>query len=143
LAESNTISPANVQHLNAVLLGASDAQLVISSAWRYMVHGNAMTERGFEYMLRTHGVRCPGRVAGVTCTDELVKNRGRQIAVFFRTHYRSVVRDPFVILDDLPEGMTMRPFEDRLVKTDSAIGMTAETAVAALALLNTPCPLRL
>ena len=135
LAESCIISPENVQHLNTILARVPDARLVISSAWRYMVLGNSMTERGFEYMLRTHGVRCPGRVAGITCADELVMNRGRQIAAFFRTHYRSEVRDPFVILDDLPEGMTMRPFEDRLVKTDGQVGLRAADAERAILLL--------
>jgi len=54
-AKSCGINPECVCELNRII-AATDAKIVLSSAWRYMVHGGALTLKGFEYMLRTHGV---------------------------------------------------------------------------------------
>ena len=54
-AQSCNIRRECVKHLNRVVK-ETGCRIVLSSAWRYMVHGGAMTLRGFGYMLRTHGL---------------------------------------------------------------------------------------
>jgi hypothetical protein len=54
-AKSCNIRRECVKHLNRVVR-ETRCHLVLSSAWRYIVHGGDMTLRGFGYMLRTHGL---------------------------------------------------------------------------------------
>jgi HAD domain in Swiss Army Knife RNA repair proteins len=54
-AQSCNIRRECVKHLNRVVR-ETDCRIVLSSAWRYMVHGGQMTLKGFGYMLRTHGL---------------------------------------------------------------------------------------
>jgi hypothetical protein len=49
------------------VLDATGAEVVLSSAWRYQVLLGACTLKGFEHLLRTHGIRC--RLVGVTDKD--------------------------------------------------------------------------
>ena len=71
VAQSCTIHPACVQALNYVIERA-DPKIVLSSAWRYIIHGRAMSLMGFEYLLRTHGcgpmIR---RIIACTIPDEV------------------------------------------------------------------------
>ena len=48
------IDPAGMFFLNHIL-DETKAQVVISSAWRYLVLGGSMTLEGMEYLFRTHG----------------------------------------------------------------------------------------
>lgn len=52
--------------LNQILDAHPDVQIVISSAWRYLVTGGHMTVKGFENMLLTYGLKVFNRVHGVT-----------------------------------------------------------------------------
>lgn len=54
-AKSCNIRRECVKHLNRVVR-ETGCRIVLSSAWRYIVHGGAMTLKGFGYMLRTHGL---------------------------------------------------------------------------------------
>lgn len=54
-AQSCNIRRECVKHLNRVVR-ETGCRIVLSSAWRYMVHGGQMTLKGFGYMLRTHGL---------------------------------------------------------------------------------------
>ncbi len=54
-AKSCNIRRECVKHLNRVVR-ETGCRIVLSSAWRYIVHGGDMTLRGFGYMLRTHGL---------------------------------------------------------------------------------------
>jgi hypothetical protein len=76
--QSNSIDPECVEHFNRVLW-ATDARIVLSSAWRYMILGGAMTLDGFEYLLRTHRIAAKGRLIGTTVADEVIEGRGGQI----------------------------------------------------------------
>ncbi len=49
-------------------------KIILSSAWRYMVLGGAMTCKGFEYMLRTHGVHSCIDIIGCTEKDNTQSN---------------------------------------------------------------------
>ena len=54
-AQSCNVRRECVKHLNRVIK-ETGCRIVLSSAWRYMVHGGAMSLKGFGYMLRTHGL---------------------------------------------------------------------------------------
>jgi hypothetical protein len=70
-----TIGHTQASQLNALLLAEPKAQLVISSAWRYLCLNGSMTLQGFEAMLLTHGVNCHGRVYACTESDERTAQR--------------------------------------------------------------------
>lgn len=126
--QSSRILPRCVVELN-VILEAVDCHLVISSAWRYMILNGEMTERGFEYMLRTHGVRCVDRVVGTTCKDSQLEDaneRSSQILGYVNSHE---VRQ-YVALDDLD----LRGIN--LVRTKGDVGLTPEDANRAIAMFK-------
>lgn len=127
-ATSNRILPACVARLNRVL-EATDARIVLSSAWRYMLIGRAMSLIGFEYLLRTHGVMS-GRLVGRTCADEDVKERGWQIHEWRKVHDH---RGRYVVIDDMDAHISkLHPF----VHVDGAVGLTDADADAAIRLLT-------
>lgn len=113
-AESSGISPMCVAEFNQLLCDTG-AGYVVSSAWRYMILGGAVTEIGFEYLLRTHGVMS-GRMLGYTESDEKIQaGREAQIITWMKKHGCG---RPFVAIDDLP--LTMIP----AVRTDAKRGLT-------------------
>jgi len=137
LAQSNIIHPYNVKNLNFILL-QTEARIVLSSAWRYMIHGGAMTLGGFEYLLRTHGV-VAGRLIGATCSDETQWNtRGRQIASFHNRYISPLAKA--VVIDDGDDEDTYRlktcgvPW----VKTDGKTGLTSDDAIKVIRILGRP-----
>lgn len=73
LGDSCTIQAPCIAALNFILSRA-DPEIVLSSAWRYLLHGKDMTLLGFGYLLRTHGagpMLYPGtRIIGITLRDE-------------------------------------------------------------------------
>jgi hypothetical protein len=73
------LKPSCVANFNLLLAELPDLQIVITSAWRYMVLNKAMTLKGFEYMLLVGGVNCEGRIHGHTRSDEEILTRGLQI----------------------------------------------------------------
>ena len=97
------IKSSCVEILNCILY-ATDAKLIISSAWRYLVHNGSMTLTGFENLLLSHGVNCYQKVHGVTRKDVSVEvcDRGEQIAEYVREHNI----EKYVVLDDLDLGIS-------------------------------------
>ncbi len=119
------ILPECMWRLNRVIR-ATDCNLVITSAWRYMMFGEEppMTLLGFEYMMRTHGlISFPDRrvIVGHTVADETVNDRGAQIMRWL-TNYPWEI-EAWAAVDDLPE-LDLHHHSDRLVRTDGAVGMT-------------------
>lgn len=100
-----------------------DTGIVLSSAWRYMVAGGAMSLRGFEYLLMLAGGPWDTyneRIVGITESDEetcyrlglaergakidhvFLKENGLEIrAEQIRLYARENKVDSFVVLDDL------------------------------------------
>lgn len=136
-AQSSTINPGCVKHLNRVIRD-TDCALVLSTAWRYMVLKGAMTLRGFEYLLRTHGVHASGRLIGLTAegeesghADDGPTSRHGLITAWVDEHMGLV---HWAVVDDmdLERGGPLLPF----VKTNRETGMTAEDADKLIALLR-------
>jgi hypothetical protein len=130
-AESCTLLPACVDQLNRVV-HATGAGVVVSSAWRYMVHGGAMALDGFGYLLRSHGVTRQLQLLCITAPDEEMPTRGRQIE---RWLAGVAGVDSFVVLDDAPEGLDFDPVTHRLVRTDPKKGLTKVEADQAIRML--------
>lgn len=133
-AQSNTIDRECVTHLNRILR-ETGAGIVLSSAWRYMIHGGAVTTTGFEYLLRTHGVRLC-KIVGITPRDEEVTGRGAQISAWLASHGNPA---PYVVVDD--EAYDIADDGHPLVRTDGKYGLTAEDADSAIAILKAEEPL--
>jgi hypothetical protein len=133
-ARSSTVRPDCVERLNRVL-AVTRCAVVISSAWRYMIHGGAMTLSGFEYLLRTHGVRCPGRVIGYTEKDGPrgahadYDERGRQCLAWLAKHGPF---ERYAVVDDMQAGFEGMP----IVRTNGQIGLTDEDADKLIELLG-------
>lgn len=108
-AMSNPIHRNKVKRLNRIL-AASNGRIVLSSAWRYIVHRGEADLAGFDWLLRSHGVLC-NRLIGITRCDTMMPKtfdgtpgtwpledeRGRQIADWLADHDFS---GRYVVIDD-------------------------------------------
>lgn len=136
------IDPRCRDRLNRIT-DETGAVLVISSAWRYLVTSGEMTVKGFEGMLRTHGIKAD--VIGVTRRDSEVlgpdgklmpmpDERGGQISDWLAVY--GVVHDSirYVVIDDMDLGIKFNghPF----VQTDGNVGLTEADADRAIAILK-------
>lgn len=140
-----SINQDAMQRLNRIV-EATGAELVISSAWRYMIRGGAMTIAGFRYLLMTHGLKPSVQIHGCTVSDEEIGDRGQQIAEYLQAYGPR----PYVVLDDgseTPQGeaptMTealLRQHAERWVLVDGSRGLDDACADQAIALLALPLP---
>lgn len=131
VAKSNLIRRECVEQLNRII-AACKPLVVLSSAWRYMIHGEAMTLKGFAYMLRTHGV-CELEIIGITPTDEDAIGRGSQIAAWLERN-PTYQRSDYLVIDD--EEYDIRSHRHPCVFTDGERGLTVDSADAAIAMLK-------
>jgi hypothetical protein len=137
-AESCDVRRDCVSRLNRIIR-ETGAKVVISSAWRYMVLGGAMTLDGFAYMLRTHGLTAGAEIIGLTCPDEQIPLRGDQIADWL---FRRQVTNPpprYVVLDDDDGGGVIQcqgRHDHPFVHVDGSAGLTDADADRAIAILN-------
>lgn len=129
VAQSCSIDRKCVENLNRILFSV-ECEIVVSSSWRYIVHGGAMTPIGFQYMLRTHGMRDSTPVRDITATDEEIAIRGEQIRSWRRHHARGC---HYVVLDDMDLGISERGLN--FVQTNGAIGLTEGDADRAISFL--------
>lgn len=137
-----TIRPDCVQRLNRVLK-ETGCNLVISSAWRYMllktkIHKKpAMTLLGFQYMLHTHGVVFNANgsaVIGFTCADEAIPDRGPQILDWLAAEGGKV--ESWAVVDDDPMEIELGEHAGRLVRTDGRYGLQKRDEKKLIQLLN-------
>lgn len=121
--------PECVKHFNSII-EATEAKIVLSSSWRYYILSGHMTVRGFEYLLRSHGVR--GELIGHTCADDEADERGEQIRLWKRTNLGTL--HPYVVIDDFDDGISSRGLN--FVQTNGAIGLTEADARRAIELIE-------
>lgn len=117
-----------------VVIDETRADVILSSAWRYMVLGGwnphapyldpenlpAMTLNGFEYMLQSHGFK--GRLIGHTVSDEYITRRENQI--LDSVEYNKITN--WVAVDDL--NLNFGEHQHRFVRTEGHTGLTDENA---------------
>lgn len=126
--------------LNRVV-AETDCKLVITSSWRYMILGEQMTIKGFEYMLATHGLilrENESLVVGYTRKDISPNNtdRGQQIIDWLYEKLIDSKRAAWAVVDDMPELVQLGHHQWRLVATDGKVGMTAADADTLIRILN-------
>lgn len=94
------INPENMNALN-LLLDETGANLVISSAWRYLITDKLMTLEGFHHMLTTHGLAYERHVIGKTEHDggEFGNDRADQIWGWIHKNYPQIW-SAWIALDD-------------------------------------------
>lgn len=120
ISQSNTILPRCVQQLNRIIYD-TNCKIVICSSWRYMILMKAMTIKGFEYMLRTHGIACEDRIIDTTTFD--IKDgseRAMQVEQWLNKN-KSIVSH-YCVLDDGDF-----PYRERginFVRPDGKVGLT-------------------
>jgi hypothetical protein len=137
-AKSCNIRRECVKHLNRVV-SETGCRIVVSSSWRYMVHGGQMTLTGFWYMLRTHGLTGHGSqvIIDVTRKDDEPVNpddlfeRGRQVGEWLSEHQGI---EAFVAVDD--EDLGFSEYDIQAVITDGAVGLTDADADRLIAMLG-------
>lgn len=131
------INRSCVGHLNRVL-ERTGCKIVLSSAWRYMVLNGSMTLRGFDYMLRTHGLSGTSEVlVGSTVADEVIASREGQVLAWVRSQReRLLIQKPrrWAVVDDLPLEFGREAW--RFVQTDGLKGMTRQDASRLIEVLN-------
>lgn len=131
------------------ILRATGARVVLSSAWRYLIHRGEMNLKGMEWLLRSHGMLAD-RLIGITRMDTMIERpaysgmpeswphtdeRGRQISEWIVgegwKHYGEAGRH--VVIDDLDLGISEagHPF----VRTDGTVGLTETDADRAIEML--------
>lgn len=151
-AQSNGIDREKVHLLNQVIL-ATDAKIVLSSAWRYLVHRGEMSLTGLDWLLRSHGLKA-GALIGVTDKDTMinreewkgtagrewpmVNERGQQILKWMKLA-ENAHRDRgfnFIALDDMDLGITEAGVP--LVQTDGKVGLTQDDTNKLLTFFRNP-----
>jgi len=109
------IDPLCVNRLN-IIMSITNAKIVVSSSWRYMVYGGAMTTLGFGYLLSSHGIP---KILDITPKDEEVAGRGNQCLAWLSKHPEVTNH---VAIDDDDIGMIMPNLN--FYKTDGSKGLT-------------------
>lgn len=137
---SNRIDRDKVVHLNTILR-ATGAEIVLSSAWRYIIHRGEMTLEGMRWLLASHGV-IASRLIGLTREDTMIyditqcqnvpwpNERGAQIGEWRQENGHD---GPYVVLDDVDMGITDagHPW----VAVDGLYGLSDLDAAEAIAIL--------
>ena len=125
-----------VGRLNRIV-AATDAKIVLSSSWRYMVHRNDLSLAGFEFLLRTHGATGV-QVIGVTPSDETFRCepniRGKQIRRWLANNCDKHQVETCVALDDTDCGISEIGYP--LVLTDGRKGLRDADVEKAIELLR-------
>lgn len=140
------IRPECVHWLNQIIK-ATDCDVVLISAWRYMILKGAMTLTGFHHLLRSHGVSQKLRLVSLTRLDERDQNlpgfvenpheRAGQVLHWLQSNYIPP-HIPRVVLDD--GGYGFREAGLPFVQTDRDRGLTEEKAAEVIRLLREEPP---
>lgn len=134
----NSINRTCMAFLNQVI-GETGAQLVISSAWRYMILGGAMTLDGFRYMLQTYGLRTDAVLHGHTVPDEAIPERGDQILSYVLNAGPTGTVESWIVLDDASPTLAPSLIDrcgDRWLPIDGSRGLDNDAVNAAVEILN-------
>lgn len=113
------------------IIQKTNANIVLISSWRYMIMQGEMKLKGFEYLLRSHGVNCKDRLIGLTSPDEIFYERWYQVEHWIK-HTENKI-DSFVILDDYED---FPNYPQNYIQTDGYYGLTFEDAKKAVHILN-------
>lgn len=148
-----------VEILNRILR-VTDARIVLSSAWRYIVFREEANLMGMEWLFRSHGMLA-GRLIGITRRDTMIRGtydgtpknwplsneRGQQIIEWLEGHPTRVaycVLDDGGTVDGTPDGewtdLGITAAGHPVVWTKSSVGLTEADADRAIAILKGESP---
>ena len=132
-----------IQLVNHILRNTG-AKIVVSSAWRYLIHRGEMNLKGLSWLLQSHGLLADSLI-GITDKDTDPKDwdgnpsswvhtneRGQQISTWLAFCDEPVER--YVVIDDLDLGITdhKHPF----LHVDGTTGLRKEQADEVIKVLN-------
>jgi hypothetical protein len=141
------IHPDKVRRLNHILR-ETGAMIVLSSAWRYIIHRGEANLQGMDWLLRSHGVLA-NRLIGITREDTMVRGvydgepgswpmtdeRGQQVCDWILSEGRNHPgwSGRYVVIDDMDLGISEagHPF----VLVDGMFGLSDEDAEMAVGYL--------
>ncbi|MGV3617928.1 MAG: HAD domain-containing protein [Fimbriimonas sp.] len=121
-----------VELLNRLLDDHPGLGIVVSSAWRYLVLAGSMTLDGLENLFLSHGLKCWGRVLGVTVSDadpyapEAVRGCPLKLRAWQITSDAEALGLPWIALDDLD--LPLPPV--RFIRTEGHRGVTPSNITA-------------
>ena len=125
------------------ILEHTGAYIVLSSAWRYLIHRKEMTLEGLDWLLRSHGIY-QKRLIGITRMDTMVdladstdiptplmNERGAQISDWLKENPEC---DSYVVIDDMDLGISEagHPF----ILVEGSVGLTEQNVKDAIDILN-------
>lgn len=124
------INKEHVDLFNVFLHALDSPEIILTSAWRYMIINGGMTFKGFQYLLYSHGIN-GSLLKGYTEPDEMIPTREAQIL----NYVNNFKLKNYVVLDDLPLQL------NRFVKVEK--GLTEEDILRAGEILCPSVPPRL
>jgi hypothetical protein len=127
VAKSATLKRECVEQLNRII-HETGCHILLTSAWRYIILLGDMTTKGFEYMLRTHGVTEKVCIIGHTAEDgpDLGADRGAQVRSWLEGFEVTSSVAIIVVVDDMDLGFSGSPFA--FVQPNGRVGLTASDA---------------
>jgi hypothetical protein len=145
-AMSSTFDRDKVHVLNRILK-ETDAKIVLTSAWRYLVHRGEMNLEGLNWLLKSHGIM-DGRLAGITRMDTMERpvyrgdlnswpatnERGRQITDWIAENLPDHNGIAYIAVDDLDLGIIEEGHA--FIQTDPKVGLTHSHADKIIRFLN-------
>jgi hypothetical protein len=121
--------PERVEIFNSVLRRLPGCKIVVSSSWRYMVHGGSMNVEGLENLFKTHGLLCHGRILGITEPDTSADEL-RSVQILRDVSGRNPER--WAAIDDMRLDLP----ESNFVKTNGEVGIVPTDAERLVSLLS-------
>ena len=132
-AQSFTILPECVKQLNRILED-TQAYIVLISSWRYLILMKDMTLKGFEVLLRSHGIACPDRLIGNTTFDiKSIYERPAQVYQWLNDK-KFPVRNHVVLDDNAKQNWEKYGLKNVLI--NNTTGLAQDTANKAILILR-------
>lgn len=135
-AKSNPIHRDKVELLNHIIF-ETNAKIVLSSAWRYLVHRQEMTITGLNWLFRSHGLVAHA-IVDITSEDipgpgmrQIYNERAYQVEKYLIDNNPNV---NYVIIDDNDFDFTIRQLN--FVQTQVETGLTKTDVEQAISFLK-------
>lgn len=133
IAMCGQIHKDKITRLNKIL-EVTDCKIVLSSAWRYIIHRGEANLQGLDWLFRSHGM-LPNRLIGITPPDTMIpkiyngvpkewpveNERGSLITRYLFENHPLIENKDYMVIDDMDLGIKKagHPF----VQTDSTEGL--------------------
>lgn len=122
-----------IQILNSIVF-LTDSQIVLSSAWRYLILNKSMTLEGFKNMLLTYGLNQSVILKDYLSADVNIDDMNDRAKLCKDWLFRHHNFKDYIIIDDLDLGFTK--FGLNFHKVNGDVGLTMEDAEIIIKRLN-------